>query len=382
MHIAYLTPEYPHERINGSGGMGTSIKNLVNAMVSSNVKVTVIVYGQREDARFEENGVCFYLMKQQNYPMGGFYYYRRHINLFVNDLIKKKKIDLIEAPDWTGITAFMKFQIPLVIRFHGSDTYFCHIEGRKQKWKNAFFERQGLKNAAGFIAPTHFAGAESARLFKIDERDVNIIPYGLVLADFYNPSPEKYQPYALLNVGTLIRKKGVFELVAIFNELVKIEPRATLTLVGADSPDVATGTTSTWALMQEQWSAEAKSKVEYKGKIPYHQVRQEILKAHVCVFPSLAETLGMVTIESMALQKAVVNTNLGWAQDIIEQGVDGFMLHPSDTGKYISTIKQLFDDAALVKQLGSRARQKVERKFDITKIAELNINFYQQLLDA
>jgi glycosyltransferase involved in cell wall biosynthesis len=32
-------------------------------------------------------------------------------------------------------------------------------------------------------------------------------------------------------------------------------------------------------------------------------------------FPSYAETLGMVTIESMALQKPVVNTNIGWAQN-------------------------------------------------------------------
>ena len=37
MHIAYLTPEYPHERTGTSGGMGTSIKNLVSELVKKRV---------------------------------------------------------------------------------------------------------------------------------------------------------------------------------------------------------------------------------------------------------------------------------------------------------------------------------------------------------
>ena len=41
----------------------------------------------------------------------------------------------IEAPDWTGITAFMRLKAPLVIRFHGSDTYFCHLEKTASKNK-------------------------------------------------------------------------------------------------------------------------------------------------------------------------------------------------------------------------------------------------------
>ena len=82
--------------------------------------------------------------------------------------------------------------------------------------------------------------------------------------------------------------------------------------------------------MQERMSPVAREAITYLGKIPYHQVKEEIQKAHICVFPSLAETLGMVTIESMALQKVVVNTSIGWAQDLIEHSKDGFMHHPDD----------------------------------------------------
>jgi hypothetical protein len=43
---------------------------------------------------------------------------------------------------------------------------------------------------------------------------------------------------------------------------------------------------------------------------------QEYLKAQLYVFPTFAETLGMVTIESMAMKKPVVNSSLGWAKRI------------------------------------------------------------------
>ena len=64
MHIAYLTPEYPHERTGNSGGMGTSIKNLVSELVKLQVTVSVFVYGQKKDDFFEDKGVKFYLLKQ------------------------------------------------------------------------------------------------------------------------------------------------------------------------------------------------------------------------------------------------------------------------------------------------------------------------------
>jgi len=179
MHILYLTPEYPHERIGASGGMGTSIKNLAEELVELDVKVTIVVYGHKKNDHFEDNGIRYRCIEQKKYPFGGFYLYRRYINRLLNEIIEKKEIDLIEAPDWTGITAFMKFSIPLVIRFHGSDTYFCHIEQRLQKWKNRFFETNGIKKAQAYIAPTSFAGQKSAALFKIDKSSNHVIHYGL-----------------------------------------------------------------------------------------------------------------------------------------------------------------------------------------------------------
>ncbi len=378
MHIAYLTPEYPHPALGNSGGMGTSIKNLVQAIVQEGHQVTLFIYGQNEDKVFSENLITFHLIKQRSYLFGGFYFYRKYIASYINNNIRG--VDLIEAPDWTGITAFMHLKRPLVIRFHGSDTYFCHVEKRKQKFKNAFFESQAVKRARAFIAPTHYAGEVSMKLFNLPLDKLSIIPYGLELENFNNEAPESYSKYQLLNIGTLIRKKGVFQLVKIFNDVIEFFPEAELLFIGADSPDVQTGNPSTWELMHDITSAKARAKCHYHGKIPYDQVQRHIKEAHICVFPSLAETLGMVTIEAMALKKVVVNTNLGWAQDLIDDDINGFMYHPDDTAAYVKKITELFENPELIQSVGNNARLKIEKSFDIKKKVAENLEFYKTVI--
>lgn len=377
MHIAYLTPEYPHKKISNAGGMGTSIKNLVEALAAIGHQITVFVYGQKEDGVFEEGTITFHLIKQKSYKWGGFYFYRKHLERYIKD--NSKDIDVLEAPDWTGITAFMNLKTPLVIRFHGSDTYFCHIEQRPQKWKNRFFEKQAMRKAVAFIAPTHYAGEVSMSLLDLPMNKLKVIHYGLQLENFQNKHPEDFTPYSLLNIGTLIRKKGVFQLIEIFNKLVELEPKSSMIFIGADSSDIQTGSKSTWELMKRKMTANAAARISYLGKIPYHEVQSEIKKAHVCVFPSLAETLGMVTIESMALQKVVVNTNIGWAQDLIEHGVDGFMHHPDHADAYVATLQHLFKDLEAVKKIGQAARLKTETRFDINKIVCHNLEYYKSV---
>jgi len=379
MHIAYLTPEYPHKKISNGGGMGTSIKNLVEALVALGHQVSVFVCGQPANDVFIENQITFHLLAQKKYALGGFYFYRKHLEKYIHK--NAVGIDILEAPDWTGITAFMNLKIPLIVRFHGSDTYFCHIENRPQKFKNKFFEKNAVRKAKAFIAPTHYAGDVSIKLFQLPKERLKVIPYGLQLEHFKNESPEDYSPYTVLNIGTLIRKKGVFQLIEVFNKLVERFPQAQLLFIGGDSNDVATGRSSTWEILQEKMSIEAKANVIYLGKLPYVEVRDQMVKAHVCVFPSLAETLGMVTIESMALGKAVVNTNIGWAQDLIDHEKDGYMHHPDDIDSYVDTISMLFDDPKEVQRIGSKAVQKVKERFDIKKNALDNVAFYQSILN-
>ncbi|MFV8360246.1 glycosyltransferase family 4 protein [Flavobacterium sp. LS1P3] len=380
MHIAFLTPEYPHERVAQAAGIGTSIKNLVVALTKEKVKVSVFVYGQQEDAVIVADGITIHLIKNRKYKFMGWYYHRKYLQNYLNKHILSEQIDAVEAPDWTGITAFMRLKAPLVIRFHGSDTYFCHIEKRHQKVKNFWFEKLATKKAKAFIAPTAYAGNVSRELFGIKNKRVQTIHYGLELSRFENPNPALFEKGLLLYIGTLIRKKGVFELPEIFKKVRLQFPEVKLILIGGDSSDVQTGSHSTWQLLQKEFDINDLEKVSYLGKIPYQDVQNYIKQAHVCIFPSFAETLGMVTIESMALQKLVVNTNIGWAQELIVDGESGFLVHPHDHCLYADRIISLLDDIDLCFSMGVKARKRVEAVFDIEKIVQQNILFYQSII--
>ncbi|HIC31667.1 MAG TPA: glycosyltransferase family 1 protein [Flavobacteriaceae bacterium] len=382
MHIGYITPEYPHPEVSHAAGIATSIKNLAVSLVKQGVKVTVFVYHQSKDAVLEADGVTIHLIKKQSFKFLTWYYYRTLVNRYVNTIVEQEQIHLLEAPDWTGITAFMHFKVPLVIRFHGSDAYFCKLDGRKQKFKNFVFEKLALQNAKAYIAPTTYAGEETAKIFGLNRNKIKTIHYGLELDRFVNAYPEQFQPKTLLYIGTIIRKKGVLELAEVFNKVVEQDAEAKLILIGGDSGDIKTGTASTYSLMQSLFSEKAKAKVNYLGKIPYSEVQEHIKNAHVCTFPSFAETLGMVTIESMALQKPVVNTSIGWAKELIDDGINGYLVHPTEIDTYVSTILKLFNEQELCLQIGKAARVKTERTFDIEALVQQNIDYYTSVINS
>ena len=380
MTIAFLTPEFPNSKTRTSGGIGTSLFNLTAALHHAGEQVIVMIYGQTVDAVFIENGIEIHLIRNRKFKYAAWYRNRKFLQHYINNEIASKKIDLVEAADWTGITAFMKLKAPLVIRFHGSDAYFCKLENRKQKFKNFLFEKLAVSNATAFIAPTDYAGKVSAAIFKITKR-VQTIHYGLALENFTNDNPAQFERGLILHIGTIIRKKGVLELPEIFKKVAAVYPDARLVVIGPDAGDLQTQSESTWQLMAAKLDDSIKDKVAYLGKIPYEQVRDYIKKAHVCVFPTFAETMGMVTIESMAMSKAVVNSNIGWSQELIEDGISGFLVHPENHTLFSDRILTILNDDAFTLEMGRAARIRAQEQFDILKTVRQNIDFYQSVVN-
>jgi glycosyltransferase involved in cell wall biosynthesis len=230
-----------------------------------------------------------------------------------------------------------------------------------------------------YSAPTASAGKISKYLFRI-KKPIQTIHFGLSLSQFHNPEPNHFKKGMILYIGTIIRKKGVLELPAIFEKVLENHPAAELVLIGGDSYDLKTKSTSTWELMHNKASEKVQSRMNYLGKVPYQQIQEYIKKANVCVFPTFAETLGMVTIESMAMQKAVVNSNIGWAQELIDDGINGYLVHPENHELYAQRITTLLNDSDLGLEIGKAARQKVEEKFDMEQLVKDNIAFYQKTI--
>ena len=114
--------------------------------------------------------------------------------------------------------------------------------------------------------------------------------------------------------------------------------------------------------------------------MPYNETIEYIKNVQVCTFPSFAETLGMVTIESMALQKPVVNTSIGWAQELIDDGKNGFLVHPTEIDKYAEKVNMLLSDKKLCLKIGKEARLKIESTFNINKIADTNVEYFKSII--
>ncbi len=379
MKVAFLTSEYPNLKEVATGGIGTSIFNLANGLLSKGIVVVILLYGQKEDGFFQKDGIDFYTIKNTKVKGLSWYFTRKKIARLINKLYSEKKIDIIEAPDWTGITAFMNLKVPLVIRFHGTDAYFCNLENRKQKSKNFLLEQRGILKGTAWVSPTLFAANLTKEIFGLNV-PISVIPNGLRTEQFLNTEPDNFENGLILYIGTIIRKKGVFELAEIFKKVYQQNTKAKLILIGADASDIKTNNPSTWSLVAQTFDENTRDKVDYLGKVSYEAVQNLIKRAHVCVFPTFAETQGMVSIESMAMGKPVVNSNIGWANEIIVDGVSGFLVDPKNHQDYANKIIALLNNDDLRKSISVGARVRVLEQFNIDKIAVDNIEFYKSVL--
>ncbi|WNH11643.1 glycosyltransferase family 4 protein [Thalassobellus suaedae] len=378
MNIGFLTPEYPHPKTGKSGGIGTSIFNQAKALVDLGHEVRILVYGQDGDDYFMEDGLHFHKIKNIKVKGLSLFLTQKKVERVLNALYVSGKLDIVEAPDWTGFTAFVRPKCPLVIKEHGSDTYFCHLEQRPVKFKNKFLEKRAFTKADGIISVSAFTGKLTNSLFKL-KRDFTVIPNSID-STLFEAKTNDTSTLTILYFGTLIRKKGLLELPKIFNLVYKKNTKARLLLVGRDSTDIKTGSSSTWELMQPLFDESAFNNVSYLGAVAYSEIQELIGKSTVCVFPSFAEALPVSWLEAMAMEKAIVASNIGWAKEMIEDGKEGFLVNPIHHEQYAERVLELLDDTSKQKQFGKAAREKVIAKFSMETVAKQSLEFYSQLI--
>lgn len=378
MHIAFLTPEYPHAKFGPSAGLGTSIKNLAYSLKENDISVTIFVHSQGADNIFELDGINFIGIQQKKYPVLGWFLYRKYLQNRINEAIKDKKIDLIEAPDWTGITAFMKLNAPLILKLHGSDTYFCHLEGRHQKFKNRFFERKALKSADKLISVSEFTAKVTKRIFALNSK-IEVIPNGLVINNFLPVGKSEVIKNRILYFGTIIRKKGILELADIFNLIITKNPNVELLIIGKDVVDKLENI-STLELFKNKLTMKAKAAVRFIKEVHYMEIKNYIASAEVVVLPSFAEALPMSWLEAMAMEKPLVTSNIGWASEIMEDKVTGYTVSPYEHKKFADRILYLIENPEHATKMGKAARQRVKKKFSTEVVVKKSIAFYKKAL--
>ena len=228
LHIAFLTSEYPHTNLSKSGGIGTSIKNLAIGLVKSGARVSIFVVGQINDLKIRDHNVEVIAIGKQKHIAFNWYFERIRTQRLIQRYIDSENVHLIEAPDWTGISAFMNFNIPIIIRLNGSDGYFCNLEGRKQKKKHFFLERKALNNADAIISVSDFTGKLTKQIFKIKSSIRTI--HNSIDSNNFKPIGLKINQGQLLYFGTIIRKKGILDLAQIFNRVIEKKTKCIISI--------------------------------------------------------------------------------------------------------------------------------------------------------
>lgn len=162
---------------------------------------------------------------------------------------------------------------------------------------------------------------------------------------------------SLLYVGRLAAAKGLPILLESLSKLVLNHPTVHLTVVG-DGPDRE--------LLEHQASVLGiTAHVDFVGYKPPADVKRYLLAADVFVMSSFAEGVPVVLMEAMIAGRPVVATQIAGISELVEEGVSGFLVPPSDIQALSDRLDKLLSNEQLREQFGKAGQQKVREAFNI-----------------
>jgi len=109
-------------------------------------------------------------------------------------------------------------------------------------------------------------------------------------------------------------------------------------------------------------------------------VSQIMTTFDVSVLPSFFEGMGRVLLEAMALEKPVVASRVGGIPDLVQDGVNGFLVTPGNVKELAEAIKRLLTDKALAKKMGKEGRKRISERFSADQMVQSIDSVYRQLL--
>lgn len=116
--------------------------------------------------------------------------------------------------------------------------------------------------------------------------------------------------------------------------------------------------------------------VQLLGAVESDKIRNYLLKATVFVLPSLSEGIPISVMEAMAMELPVIATNITGLPEIIDDGVNGYLVPPKNTRALADKIFYLYNNPEKQISLGKAALKTIKEKFNLTK----NVARFEELL--
>ncbi len=386
MRAAILTREWPPEIY---GGAGVHVQYLVPAL-RQHISVEVLAFGESFiDAKAFTTPEFLSTANLALATMG--------LNLAMVKELSTHAPDVVHSHTWytnfAGQTAAQLLDIPHVVTAHSLEPL--------RPWKaeqlgggyqiSLGIEKSAYESAAGIIAVSAGMKADILSIYpSLDPESVHVIHNGID-TDIYRPDPsfaalDAYninpaQPYVLF-VGRITRQKGLPHLLQAARKF----DTGINVVVCASSPDTPELAAEVEGLIQQLRSERGESSVTWiQEQVPRSELIQIFTHATVFACPSIYEPQGIVNLEAMACETAVVASNVGGIPEVVLDSETGLLV-PYDQNEprafehaFADAVNRVVTDPELARSLGAQGRARAVTAFGWDAIARQTIGVYQSV---
>ncbi len=393
MRVDLISREYPPEVY---GGAGVHVVELVQAL-RAELEVIVRCFGMPRD----ELDVYSYLVPSELTSSNP-----ALATLGVDLQIAQDVAgaDLVHSHTWyanaAGHLAGLLHGIPHVVTAHSLEPL--------RPWKaeqlgggyriSSWIERTAFEGAAAIIAVSEGMRRDILRSYpSIDESKVAVVHNGIDLSRWQPLNdPDLVRELGIdpdrpsvVFVGRITRQKGLPYLLRAA-KLLPPDVQLVLCAGAPDTPEILAEVQAGVAQLQSERSGV----VWLDTLLTQHQLAAVLTQATTFVCPSVYEPLGIVNLEAMACSAPVVGTATGGIPEVIDDGVTGRLVPieqlqdgtgtPVDPDRFVAdlaaTLTEVVSNPTLARRMGEAGRDRAERDFSWTTIAQRTTEIYRSLL--
>lgn len=109
-------------------------------------------------------------------------------------------------------------------------------------------------------------------------------------------------------------------------------------------------------------------------------VKDLLKKSNIVAFPSYyREGVPKSLIEASAIGRPIVTTNSIGCKDVVEDGVNGYLITIKDSAMLAARLKELFDSKELRVAMGKKSREFAERDFSVENVVKTHLDIYKKI---
>ncbi len=111
-------------------------------------------------------------------------------------------------------------------------------------------------------------------------------------------------------------------------------------------------------------------------------IKELISIADIVVLPSYREGIPRTLLEAASMGKPIVTTDTVGCREVVDNGINGFLVPVKDYRALAERIKVLIENKALREEFGRKSREKAEKEFDIKIIVEQYLEVYEEIANV